>query len=98
MATEMNLNIKIDELPDYHCTECQGIQFAPVFAIKVIGAIQSPTGKAGSLHHQIGFMCTGCGAARTLVDIANECKKIAANFISPTEVPFRVVSKTEEES
>jgi DNA-directed RNA polymerase subunit RPC12/RpoP len=92
----MNLNIKIDELEDYKCTECGGIQFAPIFGIKVIGAIQSPTGKAGSLHHQMGFMCSGCGAAKTLTDISNECKKISEASTSPIEIPFRVVGNQEE--
>jgi len=93
----MNLNIKLDELDDYHCTECGGIQFAPIFGIKVIGAIQSPTGRAGSLHHQMGFMCSGCGAAKTIVDISNECKKAADNSAkSLIEIPYRVVTEGEE--
>lgn len=92
MATEqMNLNIKVDELEDYLCPKCQGIQWAPVFKIKVIGAIQSPTGKAGSLHHQIGFMCTSCGWADSIQHIAQECKAIAANTKVIIETPFTVV-------
>jgi hypothetical protein len=72
---QVKININIDELPTFECPKCQGIQFAPVFTIKAISALVSPNGQSGSLNHQTGFMCTGCGYAASTKDIAMACKE-----------------------
>lgn len=86
---KVSIRININDLPTYQCEQCQKEQFVPVFTIKAISALTSPNGQAGALHQQTGFMCTNCGWALPIQEIANKCKEALENsksvILSPKE-------------
>jgi hypothetical protein len=86
---KQSVRINVNDLPVYVCEQCQREQFVPVFSIRAISAITSPNGQAGALHQQTGFMCTHCGWALPIQEIANQCKEQIENekplLVSPKE-------------
>lgn len=55
---QMNLNVM--ELDNLRCEHCNNQVFQPLFIIKKISALQSPSGKESLAPMQI-FACTNCG-------------------------------------
>lgn len=56
--TQMNLNVL--ELDNLRCENCNNQVFQPLFVIKKVSALQSPSGKESLAPMQI-FACTNCG-------------------------------------
>jgi predicted RNA-binding Zn-ribbon protein involved in translation (DUF1610 family) len=81
------VNINIDSLPAFVCPECLADTFSPIFKIKALSRITSPKGKPGSLHHQVGFICTGCGRQMDVQEIANSCREMVEGVVEPTMGP-----------
>jgi hypothetical protein len=54
------MNININDAEDFSCEECENYYFAPVFAIKRISPLISPTGQEVMVPIQL-FECSACG-------------------------------------
>ena len=55
-----NLNIDLETTPNVECEECKHIHFTPVFVIKHIHALMSPSGQETFVPLQV-FKCDKCG-------------------------------------
>ena len=59
------LNLNINDAEDVNCDKCQGTEFSPVFLIKRISALVSPTGKDVIIPIQV-FKCDKCNHVNEL--------------------------------
>lgn len=55
------INLNVMGLENLRCANCENQVFQPLFVVKKVSAIQSPTGKDSVVPMQI-FACTNCGA------------------------------------
>ena len=55
-----NINIDINNVDNITCDNCENESFVPVFIIKNISALMSPTGKETMVPIQL-FKCSKCG-------------------------------------
>ena len=53
------MNVDLSQATDLECSECSNKTFAPVFVLKQISALLSPTGKATMVPVQV-FECSKC--------------------------------------
>tara|TARA_R110002110_G_scaffold108401_2_gene270706 strand:- start:790 stop:1011 length:222 start_codon:yes stop_codon:yes gene_type:complete len=60
---QLNLNIK--DAVDVDCDACKGTEFSPIFLIKRISALVSPTGKDVIIPIQV-FKCDKCNHVNEL--------------------------------
>lgn len=59
------LNFDIRDANDVNCEECKGTAFSPVFFIKRVSALASPTGKEIIVPIQV-FKCDKCSHVNEL--------------------------------
>lgn len=57
---DFNLNVDPKNLSELKCESCNGILFMPVFKIKVLPALISPSGNEELIPIQV-LVCTACG-------------------------------------
>ena len=55
-----NVNIDLSSMENISCEECENETFEPVFLIKHISALVSPTGQETMVPVQV-FKCSKCG-------------------------------------
>tara|TARA_R100000426_G_scaffold51368_1_gene37495 strand:- start:1640 stop:1852 length:213 start_codon:yes stop_codon:yes gene_type:complete len=55
-----NINIDLNNVTNMKCDECENETFVPVFVIKQLSALVSPTGKETLVPVQL-FKCSKCG-------------------------------------
>jgi len=56
---KQNLNIDLNDVDNITCDMCENSTFTPVFIIKQVSALMSPTGKETLIPIQI-FQCSKC--------------------------------------
>jgi NAD-dependent dihydropyrimidine dehydrogenase PreA subunit len=54
-----NINIDLNKVDNIKCDECSGETFVPVFVIKHLSALMSPTGQETMVPIQL-FKCSAC--------------------------------------
>ena len=57
---QTNINVRLDDLTDVKCDECEGEYFRTVMLMKRLSPLVSPTGKEQIVPIQI-FRCDDCG-------------------------------------
>ncbi len=57
---KQNINIDLNNVDNIKCDECDNESFVPVFIIKHISALISPTGQETLVPVQL-FKCSNCG-------------------------------------
>ena len=57
---KQNINIDLNNVDNIKCDECESETFTPVFVIKHISALMSPTGQETMVPIQL-FKCSKCG-------------------------------------
>lgn len=57
---QTQVNIDIGTLDNVQCEKCNNILFQPVFVMKRVSALVSPTGQEGVIPIQV-FACANCG-------------------------------------
>ena len=55
-----NVNIDLSSIDNMKCDECENETFVPVFIIKHLSALMSPTGQETMVPVQL-FKCSKCG-------------------------------------
>ena len=58
--TQQQIPVDLKNAQDIECEECKGQYFSPVFSIKKISALISPTGQEMMIPVQT-FQCSSCG-------------------------------------
>ena len=82
------LNIDISSLTNVRCPNCKNQVFQPLFIVKRVSALQSPSGKEGVAPMQI-FACTSCGAVP---------KEFGGTLIEKDELPEKSIELEKDES
>ena len=57
---QTNINLKLDDLTDIKCNECESEYFRPAMLMKRLSPLVSPTGNEQIVPIQI-FRCDDCG-------------------------------------
>lgn len=60
-AQPQQLNVDVMSLPNIRCPNCANQVYQPLYVVKKISSLQSPTGKDSVIPLQI-LACTSCGA------------------------------------
>ena len=60
MDTIPNINIGLNQTDEMSCNECGVTTFTPVFLLRKVSALVSPTGKETVFPIQV-FACSSCG-------------------------------------
>ena len=84
---QQQLNIDLATLKNIRCLNCNNQVFQPLFIIKKLSALQSPSGKGGSAPIQI-FACTNCGAVP--IDFGG-------NLIEKDDEPIKKITEENEQ-
>lgn len=59
MSESAKMNVDLSQAIDLECNECKNKTFSPVFVLKKLSALVSPTGKETFVPIQI-FICHNC--------------------------------------
>ncbi len=57
---QTNINVKLEDLSDVKCDECESQDFRPVMMMKRLSPLVSPSGKEQLVPIQV-FRCDDCG-------------------------------------
>ena len=57
---KQNINIDLNSVDNVQCEECKNETFTPVFVIKHLSALMSPSGQETMIPIQL-FKCSKCG-------------------------------------
>ncbi len=55
-----NINVKLEQTDEMTCDECANTTFTPVFLLRKVSALVSPSGKETVFPIQV-FSCSSCG-------------------------------------
>lgn len=58
-AQQLNMNVKLPDLPTFECPKCKHKLFEPLFAVKKLSAIQSSDGKEQLINVRV-MSCANC--------------------------------------
>tara|TARA_Y100000296_G_C5075470_1_gene207091 strand:- start:367 stop:594 length:228 start_codon:yes stop_codon:yes gene_type:complete len=59
-SQEQSIKVDLASADEISCEECKGVYFAPVFVIKRLSALVSPSGEEKMIPLQT-FKCSDCG-------------------------------------
>ena len=58
---QFQINVDLSSLPKRVCANCGSEIFVPAIRLMEISALLNPSGKAGVIYAQDGFICSCCG-------------------------------------
>jgi hypothetical protein len=73
----MQMTINLNTLDYCICPNCQNGYFTPIYNLKMIPPLLTPTGQPGIAQIERGYLCTNCGAiCETPVILASLSKEL----------------------